>query len=160
MEMMNEAIFENLIAGQIKAPTMLDPFNDLRSNPAIRIDYKPRKMNSPVPFMDFHKKDRRWLDALITDLADPLFLVFADDSKVMMGEATARRGRGTGSKTQSWSDFITELHQDKVQGQKDYSEAQLKHLPVLIGLLSANGKRLQGCGWLELRNIDNGALLS
>ncbi|MDR6757188.1 hypothetical protein J2Y48_002484 [Mycoplana sp. BE70] len=146
-------IFTNLNITVQALPSRLDPLADLqRSN--MRVDYSPRFGKTAVPFMDFSKGDRRWLDHLIEELA-MIADVYPADKVIMLGYSTAKRG--TGGK-QTWQQYVDGLYVDKVLPRKDYSESQLKHLPVLIDQLRG-GKRLAGCGTLEFRNITNGKTL-
>ncbi|MFC7066070.1 hypothetical protein [Brucella rhizosphaerae] len=128
-------------------PSRLDPLADLNRS-TMTVDYKPRFGTTQVPFMDFSKGDRNWLDLLITELTT-IGDTFRDDKIIMLGYASAKPGRGG---KQTWQQYVEGLYADKVQQRKDYSEAQLKHLPKLIDLLR-QGKRLSGCGNLEFYNL-------
>lgn len=143
------------IAEQVhkEKPSRLDPLSDLQRN-TMRVDYMPRYGKTSVPFMDFSKGDRRWLDHLIEELTQ-IADVYADDKVIMLGYASAKRGSGG---NQTWQQYVDGLYADKVLPRKDYSESQLKHLPVLIDLLR-KGKRLANCGSLEFYNLSKGNAL-
>ncbi|MGE6781279.1 hypothetical protein ACQKGL_02015 [Ensifer adhaerens] len=145
-----EDIFTNLNITVQAKPSRLDPLSDLQRN-NMRLDYSARYGKTSVPFMDFSKGDRRWLDFLIEELT-MIADVYPADKIIMLGYSTAKRG--TGGK-QTWRQYVDGLYADKVLPRKDYSEAQLKHLPTLINELRA-GKRLAGCGMLEFYNVSNG----
>ncbi len=146
-------LFEIMEAKVSFKPSRLDPLADLKLG-SMSVDYNPRYGKTMVPFMDFSKGDRRWLDVLIeelTTIADG----FREDRIIMLGYASAKRGSGG---QQTWQQYVDGLYADKVQQRKDYSEAQLKHLPKLIDLLR-QGKRLSGCGNLEFYNLTSSKTL-
>lgn len=140
-------LFEIMEAKVSFKPSRLDPLADLNRS-TMTVDYKPRFGTTQVPFMDFSKGDRNWLDLLITELTT-IGDMFRDDKIIMLGYASAKPGKGG---KQTWQQYVEGLYADKVQQRKDYSEAQLKHLPKLIDLLR-QGKRLNGCGNLEFYNL-------
>ncbi len=140
-------LFEIMEAKVSFKPSRLDPLADLNRS-TMTVDYKPRFGTTQVPFMDFSKGDRNWLDLLITELTT-IGDTFRDDKIIMLGYASAKPGKGG---KQTWQQYVEGLYADKVQQRKDYSEAQLKHLPKLIDLLR-QGKRLNGCGNLEFYNL-------
>lgn len=137
-----------------KNPTRLDPIQDIIDGKQIEIEYKARFMNSTVPYMDFSKGDRRYVELLIAELNRPQ--VYMDDMNIMAETATARRAAG---KKQSWSEFIDELHSDKVVNSKDFSAAQLVHIPKLISKLTETGKRLKNGGSINFKNKSTGEIL-
>ncbi|MBM7323874.1 hypothetical protein JS562_12210 [Agrobacterium sp. S2] len=134
-------------------PSRLDPIADLK-RAHVSVDYSPRFGKTKVPFMDFSKGDRNWIDLLITELTT---FTSGDraDKIIMLGYASAKRGTGA---QQTWEQYVDGLYADKVLARKDYSEAQLKHLPKLIDLLR-QGTRLKGCCNFELYNLTNGKTL-
>lgn len=134
-------------------PTRLDPLSDIM-NHMMSVPYSPRTAKSMVPFMDFTKGDRRWVDHLVAELTT-IADVYREDKIIMLGYASAKRG--TGGK-QTWQQFVDELYRDKTQTGRDYSEGQLKHLPVLIDQLRT-GKRLAGCKGLEFIDAHTGIAL-
>lgn len=163
MEIANTDIFANfdaVVATAPKAPTLIDPIAELRNaTSAIQITYTPRTMRSMVPFMDFVRKaDRRWLNVLLTEL-QVVRLKSPQDTMIMTSTSTAKRGRGVGSSKQTWQEFIDELVVDKVHGNRDFSEGQLKHLPNLLAAL-AKGVTLAGCGTIEFINANDGEVLA
>ena len=159
MSILNEEIFTNYKVETITAsrsvsvPTRLDPLAELMHDD-IEIDYKARYARSTVAFMDFSKGERRWLDHLIEELTK-IGNVFKEDKIIMLGWSTAKPRNG---KHQTWQTFVEDLYRDKTLTGQNYSEAQLKHLPVLIKALS-NGKRLAGCHVLSLSEVVSGRSL-
>ncbi|MGF6155803.1 hypothetical protein M2267_001031 [Ensifer sp. KUDG1] len=145
-----EDIFSNLNITVQAKPSRLDPLSDMQRN-NMRLDYTARYGRTAVPFMDFSNGDRRWLDFLIEELA-MIGDVYREDKIIMLGYSTAKRE--TGGK-QTWQQYVDGLYADKVLPRKDYSEAQLKHLPTLINELRS-GKRLAGCGTLEFYEMNTG----
>lgn len=157
MEFANESIFENLFEVAKVSPVVksLDPLADLLVKPVTRIAYKRKvKRNSTSAFMEFTKKDRNWLDLLLRELTT-IHKAFQADASIMLSASSAKRGTG---RTQTWEDFVVELYDDKVVGRSDFSEGQLRHLPILIAELS-KGRRLSGCGSIEFTDIDTGITL-
>ncbi|MGO1160862.1 hypothetical protein ACTOV4_02765 [Brucella sp. C7-11G] len=134
-------------------PSRLDPLADLMTG-NVSINFTPRHGKTTIPFMDFSKGDRRWLDYLVEELMT-LPDVFRADKIIMLGYSSARKGSGS---KQTWLEYIRGLHEDKVVNRRDYSTSQLKHLPTLIAELSA-GNRLNGCGSLEFHNLATGKTL-
>lgn len=134
-------------------PSRLDPLADLQRNTMV-VHYNPRYGRTTVPFMDFSKGDRRWVDILVEELTT-IADVYLEDKIIMLGYASAKRGSGG---KQTWQQFVDELYADKTLKRMDYSEGQLKHLPTLIDLLR-QGKRLAGCGVLEFHDLSTGKRL-
>ncbi len=134
-------------------PSRLDPINDIKAG-NVRVDYKPRYGKTTIPFMDFAKGDRRWLDLLVTELVG-IADVYRADKIIMLDYAAARRGTGS---TQTWQKYVEGLYSDKVLRGMDYTTSQLKHLPTLIDLLR-QGECLKGCGSLEFCDLDTGKTL-
>ncbi|UPA25351.1 hypothetical protein [Shinella oryzae] len=159
MSILNEDIFTNYkvetitVSRSVSVPTRLDPLAELMHD-HVEVDYKARYARSTVAFMDFSKGDRRWIDHLIEELTK-IGDVYREDKIIMLGWSTAKPRNG---KQQTWQKFVDELYADKTLTRQDYSEAQLKHLPVLIRELS-KGKRLAGCHELGLREVTSRGML-
>jgi hypothetical protein len=159
MSIFNEDIFTNykvtdiIVSRSVSVPTRLDPIAEILHDD-IEIDYKARYARSTVAFMEFSRGERRWLDHLIEELTK-IGNVFKEDKIIMLGWSTAKPRNG---KHQTWQTFVEELHRDKTLTGQNYSEAQLKHLPVLIKELS-KGKRLAGCHALSLCEAASGKCL-
>ena len=159
MSIFNEDIFTNFKVETTTTtrittiPTRLDPLAELLRDD-VEIDYKARFAKSTIPFMDFSKGDRRWLDHLIQELT-AIACVYREDKIIMLGWSTAKPRNG---RQQTWQTFVDDLYRDKTLTGQNYSEAQLKHLPKLLAELS-RGKRLAGCHELSIRNIDTGKSL-
>lgn len=125
----------------------LDPIADLKAKPVLRIRYtrKP-KQNASSAFMTIRKRDKNWLGLLLGDLCH---LVQGAQADIAIMRSSASAKSSIKRKSQTWSEFVTELHSDKIIHRNDISEAQSKQLVKLIGLLSANGFKLKGCGAIE-----------
>ena len=152
---LNQDLFSDLeIEIRIKGkPSRLDPLSELMEHD-VDIQYKARFANSKVPFMEFTKGDRRWLDHLINDLRH-VGTVYKEDEALMLDWSTAKARFGA---KQTWQSFIDDLYRDKTKTGQNYSESQLRHVQNLIKALS-KGKRLAGCNDLNLLNVDNGTYL-
>ena len=134
----------------------LDPIADLKAKPTVRIRYtrKP-KLNATSAFMTVRKSDKNWIGLLLGDLCH--FVTGAQaDIAVMHGSASAKSSMK--ARAQTWHEFVTELHADKIINRNDISEAQAKQMVKLLELLSANGFKLKGCGRLEFVD-ENGETL-
>lgn len=149
-----DAIFTNLTPTAPTAKPSPDPIADLLQGGTIRIEYSPRQANRAVPFMDFSRGNRRYVDMLVRELKHAGD-IYSTDKSIMLSQAAVKRGTG---KSQTWQDFIDELFTDKVEGQKDFSEAQLKHIPTLVAAL-AKGKRLANCAVVEFYDVQSGEVL-
>ena len=139
-----------------KTPKRLDPIDELRNAAGpITINYDARYQNSNVPFADFNRGDRRWLNLLIEDLSK-IAIGSPADAAIMQGRATVKTRFNS---KQTWQEFIDGLMQDKVKSGMDFTEGQIKHLRVLVGLLS-RGAKLAGCGSLEFQETTTGEILA
>lgn len=134
----------------------LDPIADLLAKPTVRIPYtrKP-KNNANSAFMTFRKQHKNWIGLLLGELCH--FVTGAQaDIAIMHGAASAKSN--SKRRAQTWDEFVTELHADKIIHRNDISEAQARQLVVLIAQLSANGFKLKGCGDLEFYDETGKAL--
>jgi hypothetical protein len=125
----------------------LDPIADLKAKSTVRIPYtrKP-KLNASSAFMTLTKSHKNWLGLLLAELMNFVTGAQADIS-IMHSSASAKSS--VKRKSQTWYEFVTELHHDKIAHRNDVSEAQAKQLVKLISELSAKGHKLAGCGDLE-----------
>ena len=135
-------------------PQRLDPIKELRETSGpIQIDYSVRyQADSTNGFMDFTKADRRWLNALISDLRT-VRLADKADRVIMDAVAKARTRHFTG---QTWQEFIDGIYADKVKSGYEFTQNQMKNLCKLVGLLS-KGKTLAGCGSLVFKENVSGS---
>jgi hypothetical protein len=131
---------------ETNTPKRLDPIEELKaaSGPIV-LEYTVRFQSSNIPFLDFSRGDRRWLEFLLKDL-QRVYIASPADAMIMSGKATVRNRY---HQAQTWQQFIDGMVNDKVN-KGDFTAGQLKHLPTLIDLLS-KGKKLAGCGSLEFR---------
>ena len=124
----------------------LDPISDLLRKPLIQIPYtrKP-KQNASSAFMTIKKPKKNWLGLLLQELTH--FVTGASaDVAVMHSSASAK---SNSKRSQTWHQFVVELHADKIINRNDISEAQARQLAKLVDELSANGFKLKGCGKIE-----------
>lgn len=125
----------------------LDPIADLHAKSTVRIPYtrKP-KLNASSAFMTIKKQHKNWIGLLLGELSHFITGAHADIA-IMHGTAGAKSS--VKRNKQTWHEFITELHADKIAHRNDISESQARQLVKLIAELSANGHKLKGCGELE-----------
>ncbi|MGV1751509.1 hypothetical protein [Agrobacterium sp. CG674] len=125
----------------------LDPIADLRAKPTVRIPYKRKpKLNASSAFMTLTKSNKNWIGLLLGELRH--FVTGAQpDISIMHGTASAKSS--TKRAAQTWYEFVTELHEDKINNRNDISEAQARQLVALLAELSANGHKLKNCAVLE-----------
>ncbi|MBW6421639.1 hypothetical protein KX729_09320 [Rhizobium sp. XQZ8] len=137
-------------------PKRLDPIAELKQSAGpIQIEFTKRFQNSNIPYLDFSRGDRRWLNLLLEDL-QRIYIASPTDAVIMSGKAPVRPRDGS---RQSWQEFIDGMVSDKVKKGFDFTEGQLKHLPTLIDLLS-KGHKLAGCGSLVFVEAETGAVLA
>lgn len=124
----------------------LDPTADLNAKVLIRVPYvrKP-KNNSASAFMTIKKSHKNWLGLLVLELSN---FVHGAQADVLIMHSSASAKSNT-KRSQTWHEFVTELHTDKIANRNDISEGQARQLTRLIELLSASGHKLKGCGVLE-----------
>ncbi len=127
----------------------LDPTADLNAKVLVRIPYihKP-KNNAASAFMNIKKSHKNWLGLLLLELGN---FVHGAQADVLIMHSSASAKSNT-KRSQTWHEFVTELHTDKIIHRNDISERQARHLSKLIELLSVNGFKLNGCG--ELGFVD------
>lgn len=125
----------------------LDPIADLRAKSTVRIPYKRKpKLNANSAFMTFSKSHKNWLGLLLLELTN---FVTGAQADIATMHSTAGAKSSVKRNAQTWNEFVTELHADKIIHRNDISESQARQLVVLIAQLSANGFKLKGCGDLE-----------
>lgn len=125
----------------------LDPIADLRAKSTVRIPYtrKP-KLNASSAFMTIKKSHKNWIGLLLADLCH--FATGAQADIAIM-HSTAGAKSSVKRSPQTWHEFVTELHADKIIHRNDISEGQARQLVRLIEVLSAAGHKLKGCGDVE-----------
>jgi len=134
----------------------LDPIADLKAKPSVRIPYRRKpKLNASSAFMTLRKDHKNWIGLLLGELCHFVTGAQADIS-IMHGSASAKSSVKRASQT--WHEFVTELHSDKIVHRNDISEAQARQLVKLVDELSAKGFKLKGCGSIEFED-ENGNTL-
>lgn len=138
------------------ASRALDPIADLHAKATVRIPYvrKP-KQNAASAFMTFSKADKNWIGLLLGELSH---FVSGAQSDISIMHSSAKAKSSVKRASQTWHEFVTELHEDKIAHRNDISEAQARQLAKLIDELSASGFKLKGCGSLEFVD-ENGKTL-
>lgn len=135
----------------------LDPIADLLAKSTVRIPYTAKpKNNAGSAFMVFKKKHKNWIGLLLEELKHFVTGPQADIS-IMHSSASAKSSLK--KKSQTWFEFVTELHHDKIIHRMDISESQARQLMKLVDELSANGHKLKGCGSIEFYDNATGNVL-
>src|SRR4051812_30611761 len=107
----------------MRTPSRLDPIEELKHGETITVSYTARYQSSNVPFADFNRGDRRWINYLIEDLSR-IAVASPTDAAIMQEYASVR---ARGNSRQTWQEFIDGLLADKVRAQMDFTVSQLKH---------------------------------
>lgn len=125
----------------------LDPIADLKAKSTVRIPYvrKP-KMNANSAFMTIKKSHKNWIGLLLLELCN--FVTGAQPDIAIMHSAASAKSNSK-RRAQTWDEFVTELHADKIVHRNDISEGQARQLVALVAQLSGSGFKLKNCGDLE-----------